>query len=133
MTQQTAELVEAWIGKATNDIVSARQILILTDAPTDTVCFHVQQAVEKSLKALLTFHSVSFPKTHSLLRLLEFTLPFLPQFDGFRNQLAELSAYGVEFRYPGGLPDPTREQAEEALKVAQEVMEIVCSHIKNLG
>lgn len=125
MTQQTAELVEAWIGKATNDIVSARQILLLSDGPTDTACFHAQQAMEKALKALLTTYHVPFPKTHSLLRLLELVLPFSPILEEYREHLAELSVYGVEFRYPGPLPDPDREETLRLFKIAEEFLETV--------
>ncbi|HOE12382.1 MAG TPA: HEPN domain-containing protein [bacterium] len=35
-------------------------------------CFHAQQAAEKYLNALLTWHQIEFPKTHSSLDL-EFT------------------------------------------------------------
>jgi HEPN domain-containing protein len=37
---------------------------------TDTVCFHCQQAVEKCLKAFLVKHQIEFPKTHSIMTLI---------------------------------------------------------------
>ncbi|MDP6040488.1 MAG: HEPN domain-containing protein [Candidatus Latescibacteria bacterium] len=39
-----------WLEKAETDVITARQTLTLADGPTDTPCFHAQQAVEKSLK-----------------------------------------------------------------------------------
>jgi len=132
MNENLRELVEAWLDKAHNDIVSADQILLLPDGPTDTVCFHAQQAVEKSLKGVLTFHEVSFPKTHSLVRLLDLALRFMPEIERFRERFAEMSAHGVEFRYPLGLPDPSREEAKAALAVAKKVLTDVRSHTGRL-
>ena len=50
---------KALLKKAANDLIAAEAIL-------DTVCFHAQQAVEKSLKAILAFHDVSYPWRHDL-------------------------------------------------------------------
>jgi HEPN domain-containing protein len=49
---QIRQMVER-IGKAENDLKTAAQTLKLgTDCPTDTVCFHAQQCVEKCLKKI---------------------------------------------------------------------------------
>jgi HEPN domain-containing protein len=40
--------VREWIGKAENDLKNATHTLKLgKECPTDTVCFHAQQCVEK--------------------------------------------------------------------------------------
>ena len=36
------------------------------DCPTDTVCFHAQQCVEKYLKAFLVLEGIDFPKAHDI-------------------------------------------------------------------
>ena len=41
------ENIPKWILKAEHDLVAAKQILLLETAPTDTVCYHAQQTVEK--------------------------------------------------------------------------------------
>lgn len=41
------EFAREWLRKAGNDLITARQTLLLPDGPTDTVCFHAQQTVEK--------------------------------------------------------------------------------------
>ena len=49
---KAAIVAREWIGKADNDLKTAAQTLKLgADCPTDTVCFHAQQCVEKCLKA----------------------------------------------------------------------------------
>ncbi|MBI3533929.1 MAG: HEPN domain-containing protein [Deltaproteobacteria bacterium] len=61
--------------------------------------FHAQQAVEKILKAVLTFYEVEFPKTHDLTALAEYfqssniVLPFLI------DELETLTPYAVTMRY----------------------------------
>lgn len=44
-----------WVQKAENDLKNAAHTLRMGKAcPTDTVCFHAQQCVEKSLLSKLT-------------------------------------------------------------------------------
>ncbi len=51
---------QALLKKAANDLVAA-QATFATGRAFDTVCFHAQQAVEKSLKAILALHDVEYP------------------------------------------------------------------------
>ena len=63
-------LLREWIAKAENDLTNAAHTLTLgKDCPTDTVCFHAQQCVEKYIKALLVFLGATFPKTHDIAEL----------------------------------------------------------------
>lgn len=48
------------LNKANNDLIAANATL-LTGYAFDTVCFHSQQAVEKSLKAALALHDINYP------------------------------------------------------------------------
>jgi HEPN domain-containing protein len=48
------ELILEWIAKAENDLKNAAHTLKpREECPTDTVCFHAQQCVEKYLKGLM--------------------------------------------------------------------------------
>jgi HEPN domain-containing protein len=79
----------------------AKAALILARAPEpqmDAAGFHLQQMVEKSLKAWLALQRIEYPKTHDLsllLRLLEDAgeniEPFWP--------LMGLNPFAVQFRY----------------------------------
>ena len=51
MSARSTELALRWLQKAENDLITARQTLLLVDGPTDTVAFHAQQAAEKALCA----------------------------------------------------------------------------------
>ncbi len=69
---QVLLVVQEWILKAENDFKNATHTLKLgQDCPTDTVCFHAQQCVEKYLKATLVLEGIDFPRTHNLKSLLE--------------------------------------------------------------
>jgi HEPN domain-containing protein len=64
-TQQ--EFFNRALAKAENDLKTAAHTLKLgADCPTDAVCFHAQQTVEKYLKALLVLRGIDFPKTHDI-------------------------------------------------------------------
>lgn len=69
-------VVSEWVAKAENDLKAATFTLRLGKAcPTDTVCFHAQQVVEKYLKALLAYRQRPFPKTHNVQKLVDMLSP----------------------------------------------------------
>lgn len=57
-------------------------------------CFHAQQASEKYLKALLTWH---------------------------QKDTAALTPYGVDIRHPGDQPEPNLEETRQAVELARKV------------
>jgi len=91
---------EDWLRHARSDLALAQQrhdpaILLIT------LCFHIQQAAEKSLKAVLVQQGAAFPYTHDLARLIS-----LVQNAGLTgpedlNAVAALTEYAVGSRYPG--------------------------------
>ncbi|MDW7712074.1 MAG: HEPN domain-containing protein [Deferrisomatales bacterium] len=133
MSAPGTELAALWLHKAQNDLVTGEQTLLLPDGPTDTVCFHAQQAAEKALKALLTAHESTAPRGHDLLRLLDLATEHLPELAGFRAPLAQMTAYAVEVRYPGDWIEPSREEAAAALGDAREVVRAVREGLGLLG
>ena len=124
----TLETVSSWMKKADNDFIAARQILLLEDAPTDTVCFHAQQVVEKAMKALLTHRGLEIPKTHKLLILLELLSDV--DFESYREACILLAEHAVEARYPGDYIEPEREEAEESLRIALEIFSLIKSKLE---
>lgn len=70
-----------WVDKAEADYAAA---LLLRRSrkkhSRDIVCFHLQQCVEKYLKARLTESAIPFPRTHDLERLLDLALAVEPRF-----------------------------------------------------
>lgn len=69
------------------------------------VGFHYQQAAEKLLKALLAEHSVDFPKTHDLVRLLHLARSEGYEIPAVEEDMARLAPFAATLRYEGvGLP-----------------------------
>ena len=110
---QALTVVREWVTKADNDFKTAVHTLKLAeDCPTDTVCFHAQQCVEKYLKAYLVSKGVNFPKTHDIERL----VALLPGGMGLpltSKEQAVLTDYATGARYPGWghIPIPDARQA----------------------
>jgi len=65
MKNNQIELAKEWIVKAQNDLKTAI-ILYQEKGPSNTLCFHCHQTVEKYLKAYLVFKDIHFEKIHHL-------------------------------------------------------------------
>ena len=55
-----------WLVKASQDLRAVEICLSAEPPHTEDAFFHCQQAVEKALKAFLTWHDQPFGKTHDL-------------------------------------------------------------------
>lgn len=69
------------------------------DADAGAACFHAQQSVEKSLKAVLTLHQVDFPRTHNLEALARLVVDLGIATPLTLRDLRRLNPYAVDFRY----------------------------------
>jgi len=108
-------LTPEWIEKAEGDFTVAQLVLRARKRTNyDAVCFHVQQCVEKYLKAILQEHDVRFAKTHDLIVLLDDVVRVVPLMEPFRESLVVLTDFAVDFRYPGD--SATKETARAAVK-----------------
>jgi len=124
------DLVNKWIKKAENDLLTAERGLSFEDPITQTVCFHCQQAAEKYLKAFLVHHQIYFAKTHKIMELLTSCATVDAS---FRDQLQDadnLTDYAVEIRYPDVLLEPTIKDAKEAFEIALKVKQFVLKKLK---
>ena len=116
------EIVRQWLAKARNDLLNADNNLNSVEIPSDTVCFHCQQAAEKLLKAYLAGKGQVYPITHDLFLILEKILPLNSDAERLRDSLAILMPYSVEIRYPDDWYMPTEEDAREARAAAGQVL-----------
>jgi HEPN domain-containing protein len=113
-----------WITKAEGDFATAQRELNATEHPNyDAVCFHAQQCAEKYLKAFLQEADVSFAKTHDLADLLGSALPIEPTWAAMTADLNTLSAFAVEYRYPGDSAD--LDEAKLAFQVCTNVRQVI--------
>lgn len=76
LDDEVLAVASQWVEKAENDLINATHTVKLkTDCPTDTVCFHAQQCVEKYLKVLLVLNGIEFARTHQISVLLRLCQP----------------------------------------------------------
>jgi HEPN domain-containing protein len=119
----------AWLRKAAQDLGAAAHGLTARPPFLGDVGFHAQQAVEKSFKGFLTWHSTPFRRTHHIEEIGEQCLRIDPSLRPLVDQAVPLSKYAWMFRYPGEADEPSREQVEQALALAREVHEAVLARL----
>jgi HEPN domain-containing protein len=108
-----------WMLKAEEDFLAATALSRRRKKPLwNIVCFHVQQAVEKYLKARLEEAGLSVPKTHDLLHLLNLATPTEPLWSSYHSAFSLLVSYAVQTRYPGD--SVTKNDARHAIKLCRE-------------
>jgi HEPN domain-containing protein len=113
-------VIREWVDKAENDLKTAAHTLTLgRGSPTDTVCFHAQQCVEKYLKALLVWYGIDFPKTHDI-GSLETLLGRHYRSGLSIEEQRRLTGYATAMRYPGYGPVSLTE-ARQAVRIARKI------------
>jgi HEPN domain-containing protein len=116
--------VRRWLRFAREDLDAAEALLSEAGLRPRHVCWLAQQAAEKALKAALTSQQIPFPFWHDLDALRN----LLPQGWQVKDQhadLAELTEWAVEARYPGDWPEASPEDARRAAGKARGVYECV--------
>jgi len=110
-----------WLAKAATDLLVCERLSSQGAAFSEAIAFHAQQAAEKSLKALLVARQVEFPKTHDIERLVELVALGDPVLAEALADAAELTPYGVEYRYPGEYAPVTGDAAGACVSLARKV------------
>jgi HEPN domain-containing protein len=105
---------------ALQDVAACKLLSHSVEISDAIIGFHAQQAVEKSIKSVLSHHGVEFRRTHDLIALLD-----LLEDNGFTapphaGWLDELNPYAVEARY--GTIAPEGLNRKHVLAVTAEVV-----------
>lgn len=109
-----------WLRRARSDLALACAPR-LPDVLYNDLCFHAQQAVEKSLKAILINYGIEFRKVHNidyLVGLLPADLPLPPVI----ADAMSLTSYAVMLRYPGDYEEITEAEYQEAVQTARAIL-----------
>jgi HEPN domain-containing protein len=118
-----------WLERARADL-DACDALIAVGLPPEAL-FHAQQCAEKAIKAVLTWHQVSFKKTHDLDELKQMCLPLAEDAAAHLTGIERLSQYAWRFRYPGAPYSPERPEAEEARHAAGRLLDAVAARLES--
>jgi HEPN domain-containing protein len=113
-----------WLKKAEEDLESAK-ILFKESTIYNTIGFHCQQTVEKSLKAYLYAQKVAVKKSHDLVYLLTNCAKFSQDFFRFEDDCKILNTYYIPMRYPILEMSLSKRQAEQALEIADKLLNFV--------
>jgi len=114
---------QEWLKRARSNLSKAMSGKSSNEILYEDLCFDVQQAVEKALKALCIYNSVVPPKTHNI----EYLIEVLEN-----NNVAVteeiinskiLTGYAVETRYPGDYEAVDEEEYLNALEIGKTVLE----------
>jgi len=98
----------------------------------EQVCFHAQQAVEKSLKAVLLYAKIDFPFTHDLEELLDTLEHGGIAVPGELKVIGELTPYAVESRYPGYWGEISGADVRAAVDLAEKTVVWADGYLKQL-
>ncbi|MEO6182172.1 MAG: HEPN domain-containing protein, partial [Verrucomicrobiota bacterium] len=83
--------------------------------------FHVQETVEKSIKALLIHAGERFPFTHDLDELFDLYTGSNRSIPFDRGQIDQLTPYATHRRYPGYLHQPGVKEQQRLLALAEDI------------
>jgi HEPN domain-containing protein len=125
--------VSSWLRKAGDDLRCAEIDLAADPPAVEDALFHCQQAVEKSLKAFLTWHDRPFRKTHDLSEIGRECTAVDPTLEDLCRSASGLTYYATAFRYPGDVEVIPRTEADDALALARSVRLEVRSRLPATG
>ncbi len=124
-TPEHREVAKLLLQKAREDLRAA-QALVATENQADHVIgFHLQQAVEKALKAVLAERMIEIPRTHDLAYLVELLENLAIEAPEPVASSDWLTPWGVLFRYDDNPDDLDRDRALEAATAAISLAEQV--------
>ena len=111
----------SWITRAYSNLTLAEKGRG-KDVMLEDLCFNTQQAAEKALKAVCLFKDLDFPKTHSIVRLLDIIEASGVAIPETVKSADILTQYAVQTRYPGPVEEILTEEYQEALALASKVV-----------
>ena len=120
----------SWLAKARSDLLCIDNNLASARVPWDAVCYHAQQAAEKSLKAVLASRGELIPRTHDLLALIDACIRTEHCLDSLRTDAYLLNPFSVAARYPGLAPDPDEDISRRAAAAAHRIVNAIAATLR---
>ncbi|MBZ4684044.1 MAG: hypothetical protein PWP46_1797 [Fusobacteriaceae bacterium] len=111
---------EVLLKKAKNDFLAAELIYKSKEnIDIEIALFHLQQAVEKSLKALLIYNKIEAPRTHNLDLLIKLIKKNNLKLE-IKDEILDLNDYAVDARY-----NYLSDSFENFKEISKEVEDII--------
>ena len=123
---------EYWLNSAGDDLMLIQEI-IDNEYLTNMVAFHSQQAIEKSIKAVLEEKEGAVPKIHNIITLRGKVEKYI-ELSVDQELFDQINELYIDSRYPmdmGFLPDgkPSKEIADDFFNIATEVNENIRAYL----
>ena len=112
----------AWLLRAKGNLNLAEKGGPLKGVLFEDLCFNAQQAAEKALKAVCLAQGIDFPRTHSLVHLMDILDAARIEIPANVRDADILTQYAVQSRYPGIMEEITRSEYRDAVKLAAQVV-----------
>lgn len=125
-SKERKQEAEKWLAKAKSDLRVAKMAFEDAEPEYHLSCYLSQQCAEKALKALLIRLGIKFAYKHDL----EYLVGILhPEDQAWFDDmgLEWLTDWATEGRYPGDVPEATRDDAQRAIEMAENVYDKVTS------
>ena len=119
----------SWLRKAENDLLNIENNLSAERIPWDTVCFHAQQAAEKTFKAFLAYHACNLKRTHDLVALLALAVELDSGLSDLEEDCRKLTYYAVGARYPDDLYEADENDSREMIGASQRIRDGINSRL----
>ena len=113
---------QAWLLRAKSNLNLAEKGGRLKGVLLEDLCFNAQQATEKALKSVCLAKELDFPKTHSIVHLIDILETGGVAVPETVKEADVLTHYAVQSRYPSWVEEVTREEYQEALELAARVV-----------
>ncbi len=119
---------KVWIKYALNDLKLAK---VSKDYGIyEYAAYHVQQSIEKMLKAFLIYCNKDVPRTHNLIMLLNLCEKIDKDFSELHKfSLNKISLYAIDAKYPSDI-DFSEEEVVKAIEIAEKVKEFVMKKLE---
>jgi HEPN domain-containing protein len=111
-----------WLSYAKSNLQLAEKGGKIKGVRFEDLCFNAQQAAEKALKAVCLANDLEFPKTHSLVRLIDILEAAGIDLPANVKESDTLTQFAVETRYPSLTEEITKQEYKEVVAVAARVV-----------
>lgn len=120
---------EIYFRKANADLKLAKYALDIVDEELDMeiIFFHLQQAAEKYLKAILSCKGIHFGKIHDIERLITIIEQHGLNLPAYVQDLVDLNPYAVEGRYAVLVDDVS--DADKYIKLLDDLKSLVATEL----
>jgi len=128
MKEQYREIANEWLNKADSDLDYAEASFDEFDDFYSQMCILCHDAAEKYLKGYITSFGMKPERIHDLVTLLIKCKEILEdesEFDKIEESTRLLNRYYIPLKYPSHYPVMSREQAEEGIKAAKEIRDVI--------